>query len=153
MSGTRAFLDTNVLLYLLSGDVAKADRAESVVTAGGVVSVQVLNEFASVARRKLALAWPDIREVLTAVRAICPVVPLTLETHSRGLALAERYGFAVYDAMIAAAALDSGCDTLLTEDLQHGQSIEGSLTVRNPFLNLPDFAPKQGESEHGPGAA
>ena len=136
MSGKRVFFDTNLILYLLSGDPAKADRAESVVAQGGVVSVQVLNELASVASRKLGLSWAEIREVLTTIRAICTVVPLTLETHERGLGLCERYGFAVYDAMILAAALQSGCEVLLSEDLQHGQWIDGRLLVQNPFTDL-----------------
>lgn len=133
MRGTEAFFDTNVLLYLLSGDVAKADRAEALVTAGGVISVQVLNEFASVASRKLGMSWPEIREVLQTLRAVCRVEPMTLETHDRGLALSERYGFAIYDSMILASALLAGCSVVFTEDLQDGQSIDGGLTVTNPF--------------------
>lgn len=136
MNEKRVFFDTNLILYLLSGDQAKADRAESIVAQGGVVSVQVLNEFASVASRKLGLSWAEIGEVLATIRAICTVVPLTPETHERGLALCERYGFAVYDAMILAAAVHSGCDTLLTEDRQHGQQLDGRLLVQNPFTDL-----------------
>ena len=133
MSGTEAFLDTNVLLYLLSGDAAKADRAEALVVAGGVISVQVLNEFASVASRKLGMSWAEIREVLETIRAVCLIEPISLETHDRGLILSERYGFSIYDSMILASALLAGCNVLFTEDLQHGQSIDGSLTVRDPF--------------------
>ena len=77
MSGTEAFFDTNVLLYLLSGDASKADRAENLVAAGGVISVQVLNEFASVASRKLGMSWAEIREVLETVRAVCRVEPIS----------------------------------------------------------------------------
>jgi predicted nucleic acid-binding protein len=93
MSATKVFFDTNVLLYLLSGDAAKADRAEALVIVGGVISVQVLNEFASVASRKLGMSWAEIREVLDTIRAVCRVEPITLETHDRGFALSERYGF------------------------------------------------------------
>ena len=75
MRGGSAFIDTNVLLYLLSADVTRADRAESVLAAGGVISVQVLNEFASVASRKLRMALSEIREILDAVRTACAVVP------------------------------------------------------------------------------
>ena len=134
MSGTEAFFDTNVLLYLLSGDASKADRAENLVAAGGVISVQVLNEFASVASRKLGMSWAEIREVLETVRAVCRVEPISLETHDRGLALSERYGCSIYDSMILASALLAGCDALFTEDLQDGQSVDGKLTVRNPFV-------------------
>ena len=133
MSATKVFFDTNVLLYLLSGDAAKADRAEALVIVGGVISVQVLNEFASVASRKLGMSWAEIREVLDTIRAVCRVEPITLETHDRGFALSERYGFSIYDSMILASALLAGCDLVFTEDLQDGQDIDGRLTVRNPF--------------------
>ncbi len=127
------FLDTNILLYLLSGDRRKADLAEDALAAGGTLSVQVLNEFASVATRKLGLAMDEVREVLATVTAICTVTPLTLAVHQRGLEIAQRLGFSVYDAMIVAAALESGCSHLLSEDLQHGQVIDQRLTVVNPF--------------------
>ncbi len=133
MNAVEAFLDTNVLLYLLSGDEAMANRAEELIAAGGVISVQVLNEFASVASRKLGMSWAEIREVLETVRSICCIEPLSLETHDRGLAVAERYGFSVYDSMILASALVAGCTTLFSEDLQDGQRIDDRLTVRYPF--------------------
>jgi predicted nucleic acid-binding protein len=133
MSGAEPFFDTNVLLYLLSSDQAKADRAEALLAKGGVVSVQVLNEFASVATRKLGMTIPDVREALEVVRAVCRVVPLTEDTHDRGLAISERYRLSLYDAMIVAAATLAGCDRLVSEDLQHGQVYEGRLRVVNPF--------------------
>ncbi|MEE4376329.1 MAG: PIN domain-containing protein [Candidatus Competibacteraceae bacterium] len=133
MNANEPFFDTNILLYLLSSDAAKADRAEQLMATGGVISVQVLNEFATVASRKLGMSWREIREVLDTVRAICRVMPLTLETHDRGMALSERYGFALYDAMILAAALLANCMILYTEDLQDGQRIDNQLTVNNPF--------------------
>jgi predicted nucleic acid-binding protein len=133
MRGTESFFDSNVLLYLLSADERKADRAEAVVAQGGVISVQVLNELAAVASRKLGMGFPEIRDVLEPIQAICAVQPVTLETHARGLLLAERYGFSVFDAMIVASAILAGCTMLYSEDLQHGQSIDERLVVRNPF--------------------
>ena len=133
MSAAERFFDTNVLLYLLSGNDARADRAEKELSAGGVVSVQVLNEFASVASRKLKMSIADIREVLATIRAVCRIVPMTEETHDVGLQVAERYGLSVYDAMIVAAALLAGCKTVMSEDMQTGQILEGRLQVRNPF--------------------
>ncbi len=135
MSGAEPFFDTNVVLYLFSTDAVKADRAEALLAEGGVVSVQVLNELASVTRRKLAMTWSDVGDILTQVRAVCRVEALTVETHARGIALAERHNFSVYDAMILASALDAGCSVVYTEDLQNGQEIEGELTIRNPFLS------------------
>ncbi len=147
MPGTDSFFDTNVLLYLLSGDAVKADRAEAVLARGGTISVQVLNEFAAVAARKLGLSYSEIREVLEPVRAVCAVVPVTLETHDLGLQIAERYGFSLYDALIVAAALLAGCATLYSEDLQDGQTIDGRLVVRNPFAARPN---ETGAPDPGP---
>ena len=133
MSAAERFFDTNVLLYLLSGDDFRADRAEAELSAGGVLSVQVLNEFASVASRKLKMSISEIREVLAAIRAVCKIVPLTEETHDLGLQVAERHGLAIYDAMIVASALLAGCRTLVSEDMQDRQILEDRLEVRNPF--------------------
>ena len=133
MSEAEVFFDTNVLLYLLSNDAARADRAEALLAAGGVVSVQVLNEFASVASRKLMMTIPEVREILSTVRSVCVVKPLDIETHDLGLEMAERYGFSIYDALIVAAAVRAGCAILYTEDLQQGQVIE-KLQIRNPFV-------------------
>ncbi|HEY9085912.1 MAG TPA: PIN domain-containing protein [Candidatus Tyrphobacter sp.] len=127
-----AFFDTNVLLYLLSSDSVKADRAEELLAGGGIISVQVLNEFASVACRKLAMRIPEIRTVLATVRKVCSVVAVDLATHDRGLDLMERHRLSVYDAFIVAAALQAGCRNLYSEDFQHGR-IFGRLSVRNPF--------------------
>jgi predicted nucleic acid-binding protein len=133
MSAADVFFDTSVLLYLLSADQPKADRTEALVAEGGVISVQVLNEFASVALRKLAMALPDVRDVLGTIRAVCTVRPVDIETHEIGLDIVERYRLSLYDSLIVAAATRAGCATLYAEDLQHGQSI-GRLTIRNPFL-------------------
>ena len=133
MSAAEQFVDTNVLLYLLSADDAKADRAEEVLSAGGTITVQELNEFASVALRKLSMSIAEIREVLAAIRAVCKIVPIGVETHDRALQLAERYGLSVYDALIVASAILAGCKTLLSEDMQDGQTIDGCLEIRNPF--------------------
>lgn len=137
MSAGEDFFDTHVLLYLLSADAAKADRAEELLASGGTVSVQVLNEFASVASRKLRMPWTEIREVLAQVRAVCVVEPMNLETHDAALRVAERYGLSIYEALIVAAALQAGCKTLQSEDMQDGQLIERKLRIRNPFAASP----------------
>jgi len=133
MRPTNSFFDTNLLLYLFSSSAKKADTVESLITEGGTISVQVLNEFAAVARRKLNMTIAEISETVDTLTQTLKVVPLTLDIHRRGLALADRYGYSVYDAMILAAALDSGCTQLLTEDLQHQQRIESTLDIVNPF--------------------
>jgi len=128
-----SFFDTNVLVHVASGDAAKADRAEQIIDTGGFISVQVLNELANVARRKMQMSWPEIHRLLSTVRGLLTVQPLTLETHETGMALAERYDFSTYDAMIAAAALQAGCDRLWSEDMQDGMQLREGLTIVNPF--------------------
>jgi predicted nucleic acid-binding protein len=128
-----SFIDTNVLVYLASGDPAKADRAERIAAAGGTISVQVLNELANVSRRKMGLSWIETHAFLLTVRALLAVEPMTSDGHDLGLAIAERYGLSIYDAMIAASALQADCDTLWSEDMHDGLVIENRLRVSNPF--------------------
>jgi predicted nucleic acid-binding protein len=128
-----SFFDTNVLLYLVSEDSAKADRAEQLVRKGGAISVQVLNEIANVARRKMQMNWRETRELLGLLRGLLTVAAVTLETHELGFDYAERYGLSTYGAMIAAAADLAGCDRLWSEDMQDGMRIGGKLRVANPF--------------------
>ncbi|CCV07204.1 PilT protein domain protein [Mesorhizobium metallidurans STM 2683] len=128
-----SFFDTNVLVYIAAGDPVKADQAEMAIAAGGAISVQVLNELANVARRKMRLSWMETHMFLSTLRGLLTVHPVTIETHETGLALAERYGFSIYDAMIAAAALHAGCDTLWSEDMQHGMALDEGLRIANPF--------------------
>ena len=127
------FLDTNVLIYLLSDDAAKAERAEGLLREGGVISVQVLNELANVARRKLNLGWDECSAFLDGLRALLEVVPLDVAVHEQGLRIARRHGLSVYDGMIAGAALAAGCTTLWSEDMHDGLVIDGALTIRTPF--------------------
>jgi predicted nucleic acid-binding protein len=129
---TRPFFDTNVLIYLLTEDQPKADRVGALLKDGGVISVQVLNEFARVATHKFRTPWGPVREVLRAFRANLSVEPLTIETHDLGLVIAERHQVALFDGMIIAAARLAQCDVLYSEDMHAGWKI-GDLTIRNPF--------------------
>ncbi len=129
---SKPFLDSNVVLYLLSGDVAKADRAQTVLEAGGFISVQVLNEVTSVCHRKLKMPWQEIDALLMAVKAACEVLPLTLASHEKAVDVAKRFRLSFYDANIVASAMLSGAPLLLSEDMQSGMSIDG-LEIRNPF--------------------
>jgi predicted nucleic acid-binding protein len=105
MSG-RSFFDTTILIYSVSSEEPRAAIVERLLADGGYISVQVLNE---------------------------PPAPLSVKTHEAALAIAARYGYQIYDALILAAALHADCDTLYSEDMQDGQTIKG-LTIRNPFL-------------------
>jgi predicted nucleic acid-binding protein len=130
----REFLDTNVLIYAVAKNDRRATKAETLLATGGMISVQSLNEFVSVARRKLGMSWKEVKEFLDLVSILCPKpVPISLDTHRGALTIAEKYGYGIYDALIVAAALEAACTTLYSEDLQDGQFIERQLTIRNPF--------------------
>ena len=128
-----AFFDTNILIYTITAD-ARGGVARSRLGDGGVVSTQVLNEFVRVARKKLRLDWLIVESALIEVRAaLDDVRPVALSTHEFAVSLARRDGFDIYDALILAAAIEAGCETLYSEDFQHGRRF-GDLTVVNPFL-------------------
>jgi predicted nucleic acid-binding protein len=130
----KAFLDTNVLIYAVAQNEPRSARAEELLASGGVLSVQILNEFTAVARRKLRMPWAEVAEAVEVFLVLCPsLVPITLETHTAARAIAEKNGFHIYDALVVASALEAGCGILYSEDFQDGQRIEGTLTVRNPF--------------------
>ena len=132
MSG-KSFFDTSILIYVISLGDARAAKAEELLAEGGCISVQVLNEFVAVARRKLKMPWHEVRDALSTIRSLCEApTPLSVATHEAALEIAEQYGYHIYDALILAAALDADCDTLYTEDLQDGQKV-GAITIRNPF--------------------
>jgi predicted nucleic acid-binding protein len=128
-----SFFDTDVLLYVASGDPAKADRAEELIGAGGTISVQVLNEITNVARRKMGMSWTETRAFLSMIRGLLPAQPLTIDIHETGLALAERCGLSTWDAMIAASALHADCDTLWSEGMQDGMVLDDRLRIVSPL--------------------
>jgi predicted nucleic acid-binding protein len=131
---TKPFLDTNVLLYAFTASDWRKARAADLLEAGGIVSVQVLNEFVDVSRRKLKQAWEPIFEALEQLQAVLgEPVPVTLAIHRDALEIATRYQFRIYDSVLLAAARQAGCRTFYSEDLQHGQAVDG-VEIRNPFL-------------------
>lgn len=129
---SKPFLDSNVVLYLLSGDTAKADQAQALLEAGAVISVQVLNEVTSVCLRKLKMSWAEVDALLLAVKAACEVLPLTVGSHEKAVEIAKRYQLSFYDANIVACACLSGAPVLLSEDMHSGLLVDG-LVIQNPF--------------------
>lgn len=121
-----------MVLYLLSGDANKADKAESLLEAGGVISVQVLNEVVSVCQRKLKLSWGEIDAIMQALKACVEIMPLTQAAHELAVQLCKRYQLSFYDAHICAAALIAGSTIALSEDMQDGMAVD-SLVIKNPF--------------------
>jgi predicted nucleic acid-binding protein len=108
----------DVVVYAFRKDDPRSQVAEALLAVGGALSVQILNEFVAVARRKLDRSWEEIGRALAILRTFCPE-PVALT------------------ALVVAAALEAGCDTLYSEDFHDGQMIDGQLTIRNPSLDHP----------------
>jgi len=135
----KAFIDTNVLIYWVD-DSTRADVVEQLLAQQAVISVQVLNEFAKVLRKKRAMPLPDVEALCTTLIDTCDVLDVSVRTHQTALALMARYQLSVYDANIVAAAALSDCAVLYTEDMQDGLNLKlpgsagtNSLVIRNPF--------------------
>jgi predicted nucleic acid-binding protein len=129
---SQVFLDSNVVLYLLSADACKADKTEDLLAQQPCISVQVLNEVTSVCRRKLGMPWPEVQDLLLAVKASCMVLPLTVETHAQAVSIAQQHQLSFYDAHIVAAAIQSGASRLMSEDMREGLVV-GPIKIQNPF--------------------
>lgn len=129
-----SFFDTNILVCFAVQGTSRANRAAELVESGGVINVQVLNEFTNVARGKMRMEWEEITDTLMFVRELLDVEPLSVDVHERALRVAERHQFHIYDATIVAAALEAGCSTLYTEDMHHGLVVDGRLRIVNPFV-------------------
>jgi len=138
---TRFFLDTNILVYTFDhADTEKRDRARglverALVAGDGVISYQVVQEFLNVAGRKFARPLKpadQIRYLESVLVPLCAIYPSDT-FYRRGIDIAERYGYGFYDSLIIAGALAAGASRLYSEELQHGQRIEGA-TIVNPFV-------------------
>lgn len=128
----RIFLDTNILVYALLDEGFKQQTALELLQSGCVISTQVLNEFTQVARKKAKLEWQEISDLSHALQTLTEVIPLTQEIHNTALEIAAQYGYGFYDSLIIAAALESQCNLLASEDMQDSQKI-GDLIITNPF--------------------
>ena len=129
---SRIFLDSNIILYLLSADTSKADTAQSLLSEAPCISVQVLNEVTSVCLRKLKMNWSEIHDLLAVVKTTCQIEPLTAATHAQAVQIAQTHQISFYDAHILAAAKAAGASILMTEDMHNGQTLLG-LQIQNPF--------------------
>ncbi len=129
------FIDTNIVIYSLSEDERKQNKALELLANKPIMSVQVLSETANIMRRKLGFDIAAIRAVINRINQECSLLqPITLVTLNAAFDIAERYSLSHYDSLIIAAALQAGCTILYSEDMQHGQMIEGQIRIINPFL-------------------
>ena len=129
----KVFIDTNIVIYALGPASAKTPLAVPLFVGTPSISTQVLSETANVATKRLALPLQEVRKLITTLEAICQVEIISLTTIHIAFDIQERYGFSWYDSLIVATALEAGCDTLYSEDMQDGQVIEGRLRIANPF--------------------
>ena len=134
MSGGRPFFDTNILVYATIGNDPRSQAAQAILGGGGTISVQILNEFVHVARRKLGKSWAEIEKAVVLFSHLLePPSPLTLDIHRAAFDMARRHGLNFYDSLVIAAAAHAKCSVLYTEDMQDGRSLAG-VTIRNPFV-------------------
>lgn len=130
---TGALLDSNVVIYAYSKD-SRAPRAVELLRQRHAISVQTLNEFVNVARRKMKFGDHEIEDALTDIVTACRTIhPISLSTHISAFTLSNRYRIKIYDALILAVALEARCETLFSEDMHDGLVVEERLTIRNPF--------------------
>lgn len=130
---SREFIDTNIVVYAFTDD-PRNETALALLGKGCTISVQVLNEFANVARSKLDMSWDETEAALALVRTLCPtILPMDIDTHLMAIDIAKRHKLSVFDALVIATALQGGCETLWSEDMQHGHIVEDRLRIANPF--------------------
>jgi len=138
----RYFIDTNIFVYAFdSGNAEKQEIANELIknalkSNAGCISYQVIQEFINVSTRKFVvpLSIQDCEKYMNSVLSPLCDVFVSIELYSQALDVMDRWKFSFYDSLIVAAALQSDCSILYSEDLQHGQKIE-HLTVKNPFLS------------------
>jgi predicted nucleic acid-binding protein len=127
------FLDSNILVYAFSTDL-RAARAQALLERGCIIGVQGLTEFTNVAKRRLGMTWAEVGDALSAIRTLCrTIVPIDVATHDDALRIAERYGYAFFDALVIATALRADSGVLWSEDMQDGLVIDQRLRIANPF--------------------
>ena len=128
-----SFLDTNIIIYSLGKDIEKRRQSIELISCRPFISVQVLNETVNTLIRKFSMPINDIKAIIKRLTIECRVKPLTEKIHFSALTIKERYQFSFYDSLIIASALESDCDILYSEDMQHRQIIDGQLQILNPF--------------------
>ncbi|MGE5341987.1 MAG: PIN domain-containing protein [Candidatus Omnitrophota bacterium] len=131
----RVFLDSNIVIYSLGADKFKKEIAVDLLKKSPCISIQVVNEVVNISIKKLKMPNFDAYDIGRMLMNNCKTIPLTENIVLKGFVISQRYGFSFWDSLIVAAAIESECSVLYTEDLQHNQNIENKLIVRNPYLN------------------
>jgi len=138
MTGTKAFVDTNILVYsvdqrdLRKLEVAQRLLRELTINGDGVISGQVTQEFSVTLISKLRYTPSQVGEFCAGLSDLEFIAP-SFQTTIDALRIMERWQLSFWDSLLFAAAKDAGCEILYTEDLSHRQVIEG-IRIINPFL-------------------
>jgi predicted nucleic acid-binding protein len=129
----RPFFDTNVLIYSFSTGDSRREIALDLLSAGGAIGVQTLNEFANVATGEMKAPWSEVVRWLETIQSLCePAIPVSVNIHREAVKLAQQHRYHFYDALMLAAAIEASCTVFYSEDLKDGH-VFGGLTIRNPF--------------------
>ena len=139
MKGDKVFLDTNILIYAFDlTDEIKRKVAMGILCldASLYISVQVVNEFINVLNRKIQAPADSSKmmELLQEIGSLCDISDMTFAISKQAVFMKERYRYSFWDSMIIASALENEVDILYSEDMQHGQLIDGKLKIVNPFI-------------------
>lgn len=131
----KAFLDTNILLYAFCDkDVRKQLIAKKLVLQPALISVQIINEASSNLLKKFNFTEEQIQKFVSSCYKRYDVMAISKAHFLEASVLRNKYSFSYYDSLVVSSALLSGVKTLYSEDMQHGQLIENSLSINNPFL-------------------
>jgi len=133
MPAERIFIDSNVMIYAYFKQDEKKQRvSKQLIAQNAVISTQVLQEMTNTLHRKMKVDYSIVRSILQECLQNCDINTNTSDTVFLALDIAKRYSFSFYDSLIIAAALESKCTTLYSEDMHDNQRIE-NLTIKNPF--------------------
>jgi len=141
----KVFVDSNIWLYALTiprdgEDMSKRNKAVKCLRNLAdqktiVVSIQVINEFHWNMLRKFKINDDSVAEIVKVnVESIAVITEIGYPVYRKAFNLRKKYSLSFWDSLIVASALESECEMLYTEDLQHGQVLESRLTLCNPFL-------------------
>jgi predicted nucleic acid-binding protein len=135
MSDSNAFIDSNILIYAYS--ITEPDKRQTardtIDKYNSILSMQVINEFSNNCLKKLKKTHNEIIAAIQEIARNFPITQITIPIIVKALYLQEKYQFSYFDCIMLASALEHNCIYIFSEDMQHGQVIENTLTIMNPF--------------------
>jgi len=137
MNADKVFIDTNVFVYLYSGNDEDRNKRrlayEAINQYDCQISTQVLNEFSNICIKKLEISNRRLQNIITQICSYCDIAYIDEDTVDKAIEINAKYGYSYYDSLIIVSALERNCKYILTEDMADGQVIEGNLTIKNIF--------------------